>query len=370
MNEIRVGLTERHGSADEASAFPPPGVQYLFPTPSSKVIWPLGSEIKGFLSRFDNDDECDLYEAVLCPIRTNSRWICNLGSIHSALAFNFLSVPIPRRIRLRYLERWFLRENFRKLIFRSEAAMAEFLTAVPYVSTELIDKSAVVYPAIRPWSRDFNSDRDSETITLLFSGFFFRKGGASVVDAFIKLQSSHPGLQLRLCCDPDLDFETPNQSLRNEYLSKISNNSAITLGRVSRAEMLNNILPQSDIFVMPTYNEAFGFAILEAMAQGLPVVSTHHFAIPEMIEHNRSGFLIDFGPFDVAKLFPRYTVNEIPTRFHELVTDQLQHFLGLLVQSQDLRLRFGSRAREIIVSKFSIEKRNQTMLTVYRDAIA
>jgi glycosyltransferase involved in cell wall biosynthesis len=269
-----------------------------------------------------------------------------------------------------YLERLFLRDNFRKLIFRSEAAMNEFLTSVPFVSAALIEKSSVVYPAIRPMDTEIENKRGDDSINLLFSGFFFRKGGASVVDAFCRLQQVYPGLKLRLCCDPDLDFETPNKELRDEYLLKIRNNPSIVLGRVPRATMLEHVLPQTDIFVMPTYNEAFGFAILEAMAHGIPVVSTRHFAIPEMVEHNQNGLLVDFATFDVAKLFPGYVVTEIPTGFHNLVTDQLENFLSILVSSREMRLRFGLRAREIISSKFSIEERNRVMSNIYRSAIA
>ncbi|WP_186775193.1 glycosyltransferase family 4 protein [Allorhodopirellula solitaria] len=247
--------------------------------------------------------------------------------------------------------------------------MAEFRTAVPYVSSDLVAKSTVVYPAIRSVPSDPVRQSSRDTINLLFSGFFFRKGGASVVDAFCTLQKQYPGVRLRLCCDPRTDFETSCASMRDEYLAKIDMNPAIKLGRVSRIEMIERVLPETDVFVMPTYNEAFGFAILEAMAQGIPVVSTRHFAIPEMVEHDRSGFLIDFGSFDVAKLFPGYVVDQIPADFHASVTEQLESYLSQLIGSKELRGRFSARSLEIVASKFSIERRNQVMLDIYRNAI-
>ena len=51
------------------------------------------------------------------------------------------------------------------------------------------------------------------------SGDFFRKGGANVVDAFERLQDSHPGIRLTLCC-ADSDFHTPNAT-RNARMRQI-----------------------------------------------------------------------------------------------------------------------------------------------------
>jgi len=55
------------------------------------------------------------------------------------------------------------------------------------------------------------------------------------------------------------------------------------------------ILQQSDILVFPTFykKETFGLVLLEAMAAGLPVVSTREGAIPEIIDDGVTGFIID-----------------------------------------------------------------------------
>jgi glycosyltransferase involved in cell wall biosynthesis len=47
-----------------------------------------------------------------------------------------------------------------------------------------------------------------------------------------------------------------------------------------------------DVFALPSLTEAFGVALLEAMAAGVPVVATQVGGIPEIVEHERNGLLV------------------------------------------------------------------------------
>ncbi len=57
---------------------------------------------------------------------------------------------------------------------------------------------------------------------------------------------------------------------------------------------------RSDYFILPTYHEAMPMTILEALSYGKPVVSTPVGGIPEVIEHNKNGYL--FPPGDKTQL--------------------------------------------------------------------
>lgn len=56
-----------------------------------------------------------------------------------------------------------------------------------------------------------------------------------------------------------------------------------------------HIFETSQLFVFPSLNDSFGLVNLEAMAHGLPIISTNVGAIPEYIENNVNGLLINPG---------------------------------------------------------------------------
>lgn len=94
------------------------------------------------------------------------------------------------------------------------------------------------------------------------------------------------------------------------------------------------LLKQSDIFVFPTYYpfEGHPWVIIEAMAAGLPVISTNHAAIPEAVEDGINGFLVKKNnPADILEK------------------------LSLLIENDDLRKKMSIESRRIYEHKFTEE---------------
>jgi UDP-glucose:(heptosyl)LPS alpha-1,3-glucosyltransferase len=57
----------------------------------------------------------------------------------------------------------------------------------------------------------------------------------------------------------------------------------------------------ADIFVLPSYYDPFGNVCLEAMACGLPVITTRETGVSELMAHGKSGFVMDH-PGDISTL--------------------------------------------------------------------
>lgn len=95
-----------------------------------------------------------------------------------------------------------------------------------------------------------------------------------------------------------------------------------------------SLLREADIFVHPaTWAEAFGWTIAEAMASGCAVIATNVGAIPELVEHGRSGMLVP--PADPIAL---------------------AHAMTRLAGDEALRLELGRNARARAEERFGLAR--------------
>ncbi|MCW4003164.1 MAG: glycosyltransferase family 4 protein [Candidatus Bathyarchaeota archaeon] len=96
-----------------------------------------------------------------------------------------------------------------------------------------------------------------------------------------------------------LSFHAKGRSGYLDYLQErilelnLTNN--VTFHGVIPHENLISYYQNSDLFVLPSFSEAFGMGLIEAMACGLPVVATDVGGIPEVVEQGKTGLLVESG---------------------------------------------------------------------------
>ena len=67
---------------------------------------------------------------------------------------------------------------------------------------------------------------------------------------------------------------------------------------LGKQEAIEELLAVSDLFLIPSENESFGLAALEAMACHVPVISSNAGGLPELNQDGRSGFVHPVGDID------------------------------------------------------------------------
>ena len=115
------------------------------------------------------------------------------------------------------------------------------------------------------------------------------KRAEAVVRIFHKIRERVPARLLLIGDGPDLP-------LARRVARELGLGSDVDA--LGEQEQVVPILSVADLFLLPSAEESFGVAALEAMACGVPVVASRVGGLPEVIEHGISGFLHDEHDLD------------------------------------------------------------------------
>ncbi|MEM2953534.1 MAG: glycosyltransferase family 4 protein [Candidatus Bathyarchaeia archaeon] len=111
-------------------------------------------------------------------------------------------------------------------------------------------------------------------------------------------------------------------------------------------EKLPSLYKAADIFVFPSIYENMPFAMLEALASGLPVVTTRVGGIPEVIDNGKNGFLVE--PYDSLALADKVLC---------------------LIENPSLALEIGLSGRKTVERRFNWNNIVKQVLEIYDEAL-
>lgn len=227
-----------------------------------------------------------------------------------------------------------------------KASSATFLAVSNFVRRRLLeqgfpgDRILVVYTGVD--TVKFKPASTEDRPIILFVGRLVEQKGAEfVIRAASEVQRQLPDVELVLIGDGPLrkELETlAKQTLRRFRFLGVRTTQEVS-GWMNRA----SVVCVPSMTMRSGEAEGFGMVCAEAQAVGKPVVAFHCGGIPEIIRHEKTGFLAA-----------------------ERDWQSLAQYLATLLKNPELRERFGRAGREVIVREFDLEHCTRRLEEIYR----
>jgi len=273
----------------------------------------------------------DLYHTSHLFLLTNKPYVTDFEHYY---IFFFTYNPAYSRIGKTIIKKLFKQKNLKYLLpwtYEAYNTIPKEIRKDPKIR----EKIKVVYPAV-PAGEYVNKNFDK--IRLLFvARYFYSKGGNTVLKVFENLSKKY---------DIDIFIVTPKKWISDKILKKYS---FIKWLESLNDEELINLYKKCHIYVYPGYSDSFGFTILEAMSYGNVVVTSEGFARKEIIENEKTGYIIKRDKDEIKK-------------YVDVISN--------LIENTDLLKKISLNAwKEIKYGKFSIENRNRSLREIYESSI-
>ena len=196
-------------------------------------------------------------------------------------------------------------------------------------------KKKVIYNGVFIPAYVKSTDSTKDRVRIVYVGRLEREKGIKEALDVIKRLSFRYSIVFNIAGTGVL-YQEIKQKIEQEQIDNIH-----LLGQINN---VNELLLNSDIFILPSYNEAFPLSVLEAMAYGLPVLTTRTGGIPEAVSDGVTGILV-----------PPKDVNE------------LSRGLEKLLMNTSMRDQMGKAGRAKAQELFNIEKTIESIDKLLKD---
>ena len=189
--------------------------------------------------------------------------------------------------------------------------------------------------------RKLHADRRVQLVTI--SRLVEKKGVEYGIRAVALLAKTNRNIKYNVIGDGPLRKDL------QELIQHLDVGDIVSLLGWKQQQEIVDILNDADIFVAPSVTskdgdqEGIPVAVMEAMAVGLPIISTQHSAIPELVENGVSGFLV-----------PERDVNALAEK------------LGYLIEHPEVWTEMGRAGRAHVEAQYDINKLNDQLVEIYQ----
>ncbi len=171
----------------------------------------------------------------------------------------------------------------------------------------LKDKSTVIYNGLDlvDMRQTIPSVELSGKFNLLFpGGSKWDKGGDILILALAQIVNKIHGIHLYIALD------VPQNDLLRKMVTELGLDQHVTFSGFLSKHEYRKLLYAVDLLVMPSRNEIFPIAHMEAMALGKPIVAGNTGGTPELMKDGRNGILVEPDENEVAQAILRLYSNE------------------------------------------------------------
>jgi glycosyltransferase involved in cell wall biosynthesis len=116
---------------------------------------------------------------------------------------------------------------------------------------------------------------------------------------------------------------------------------------MGKQENISEILAVTDVFLLPSENESFGLAVLEALACGVPCVTSNAGGLPEVNIDGETGYTVNVGDIDT-----------FVSRVEQILDDH------------NLRKSLSQKAKTISRDRFNVDKIMPLYLQYYEEVLS
>jgi len=244
------------------------------------------------------------------------------------------------------------------------------LSHFPYYEGKILPKIKQLYPPQRLFSRDpLKEKRTSldKRLRFMFVGRqFYHKGGLEVLRCFNRLSKKY---EFELIIVSTLSNDWP-EYFDEQIVSEVEDIIKKSNGRwLKYYYQLDNsslieLMQTTDVGLLPTYRDTFGYSVLEFQACGCPVITTDIRALTELNNCEtgwiiNAGFKNEFNDFtDLAEVI---ISGEIEKQLSQIVIE--------ILEKPDTVLNKAKMSIERIKAQHSPENYKQALTSIYNSCI-
>lgn len=170
-------------------------------------------------------------------------------------------------------------------------------------------KCTVIYPNVPLRRNDPKQMRKDELVLTFVGSEWARKGGAVCSRLLRLLRRERVRFRLNvisnLWCGPPIHTDTVAEFYQGD-LRELDCDEVHVHRNMPNAEVVR-IVEDSDLCLLPTLDDSFGYSVLESLSCGTPVIASGVCAIPEILDRGVDGFLLDLPVDDMGRWQSIYT---------------------------------------------------------------